>query len=286
MVISKSLNTRWIFYVQGMKQVKARKRFASDTKGKEESTAVLGSTPLLKAIMVNSVLHNMSVFLPHDKKFFDLFEELADKAVETAQLLVDLGANYRSSAPLPLDSDSRSSSLLQIREQLNVLEEEGDAIVHQIIQGLFYDHTRVTEEKGDIRYFAHNLDNVIDGVEKAVARLAFTPRPTIPEPVSEFAPIIFETTKEIKNAVCCLRDIRHSEIPLEECCIRINELENEADKLNRKWLRILMTTPTDDPNEVLTRLLLKEIVDILEDTMDNCEDVANILETFRLKGGI
>jgi len=37
---------------------------------------------------------------------------------------------------------------------------------------------------------------------------------------------------------------------------------------------------------VLTRLLLKEIVDILEDTMDNCEDVANILETFRLKGGI
>ena len=47
-----------------------------------------------------------------------------------------------------------------------------------------------------------------------------------------------------------------------------------------------MTTPTEDPNEVLTRLLIKEIVDILEDTMDNCEDVANILETFRLKGGI
>jgi uncharacterized protein Yka (UPF0111/DUF47 family) len=267
-----------------MKKGKSRKWFATNKKGK--AAAVLGSTPILEALLVNAVLHNMSVFLPHDKKFFDLFEDLADKAVETAQLLVDLGADYRSSEPLSLNSDSRSSSLLQIREQLNVLEEEGDTIVHQIIQGLFYDHTRVTEEKGDVRYFAHNLDNVIDGVEKAVARLAFTPRPTIPEPVSEFAPIILETTKEIKNAVCCLRDIRHSEIPLEECCIRINELENEADKLNRKWLKILMTTPTDDPNEVLTRLLLKEIVDILEDTMDNCEDVANILETFRLKGGI
>jgi uncharacterized protein Yka (UPF0111/DUF47 family) len=267
-----------------MKKGKARKWFTAKKKG--ETAAVLGFTPILEALLINSVLHSMSVFLPHDKKFFNLFEELADKAVETAQLLVDLGAQYRSSAPPPLDSDSRSSSLLQVREQLKVLEEEGDAIVHQIIQGLFYDHTRVTEEKGDVRYFAHNLDNVIDGVEKAVARLAFTPRPTIPEPVSEFAPIIFETTKEIKNAVCCLRDIRHSEIPLEECCIRINELENEADKLNRKWLKILMTTPTDDPNEVLTRLLLKEIVDILEDTMDNCEDVANILETFRLKGGI
>ena len=91
---------------------------------------------------------------------------------------------------------------------------------------------------------------------------------------------------EIKEAVSHLRNIRHNEITLEECCIKINELENEADKINRTWLKILMTTPTESPNDVLERLLLKEIVDILEDTMDNCEDVANILETFRLKGGI
>lgn len=268
-----------------MRTGKARKWFATLTKGEGE-TAVLGPPSIVRAFFINSVLHTMSVFLPHDKKFFDLFEELADKAVETAQLLADLGADYRSSTPPSLNSDSRSTNLSHVRGQLKVLEGEGDAIVHQIIQGLFYDHTRVTEEKGDIRYFMHNLDNVIDGVEKAVARLAFTPRPTIPEPVSEFAPIILEATEEIKKAVCCLRDIRHSELPLEECCIKINELENEADKLNRKWLKILMTTPTEDSNEVLTRLLLKEIVDILEDTMDNCEDVANILETFRLKGGI
>jgi hypothetical protein len=151
---------------------------------------------------------------------------------------------------------------------------------------LFYDHTRVTEEKGDIRYFLHNLDNVIDGIEKAVARLAFTPQLTVPEPVLEFAPIILETAQEISRAVTCLRDIRHSETTIETCCIRINELENKADKVNRKWLKQLMTTSVEDPNEVLTRLLVKEIVDILEDTMDNCEDVANILETFRLKGGI
>ena len=47
-----------------------------------------------------------------------------------------------------------------------------------------------------------------------------------------------------------------------------------------------MTTPTKSSDDVLERLLLKEIVAILEDTMDQCEDVANILETFRLKGGI
>jgi len=192
--------------------------------------------------------------------------------VEAAELLIELGINY--------------SELPQISEQLKALEEEADSVVHQIIQELFYDHTRVTEEKADIRYFAHNQDNVIDGIEKAVVRLTFNQRQTLPEPVSEFTPIILEATREIRTAVGCLRNIECEEKKLEACCIRINELENEADKINRKWLRMLMTTPVEDPNELLDRLLLKEIVEILENTMDECEDVANILETFRLKGGI
>jgi uncharacterized protein Yka (UPF0111/DUF47 family) len=206
--------------------------------------------------------------------------------VVSAQLLTTLTAEEPTLTSFALNPDDRSTTLIQVRDRLKAVESEGDSIIHEVIQGLFYDHTRVTEEKGDIRYFLHNLDNVIDGIEKAVARLAFTPQLTVPEPVLEFAPIILETTQEISRAVTCLRDIRHYETTIETCCIRINELENKADKVNRKWLKQLMTTSVEDPNEVLTRLLVKEIVDILEDTMDNCEDVANILETFRLKGGI
>jgi uncharacterized protein Yka (UPF0111/DUF47 family) len=237
-----------------------------------EGDPVVQSFSPITTILFSSAVLKMSMFLPRDKKFFDLFEELADKAVEAAGLLVDLGTNY--------------SALPQISEQLRMLEEDADSIVHQIIQGLYYDHTRVTEEKGDIRYFAHNLDNVIDGIEKAVVRLSFAQKQEAPESVTGFSPIIKEASEEIRTAVHCLRDLKCEEKTLETCCIRINELENEADKVNRKRLRILMTTPVEDPNELLDRLLLKEIVEILEDTMDQCEDVANILETFRLKGGI
>ncbi|KAF5429670.1 hypothetical protein C5S39_08610, partial [Candidatus Methanophagaceae archaeon] len=141
------------------------------------------------------------------------------------------------------------------------------------------------EEKADIRYFAHNLDNVVDGVEKAVNRLTFTrvEHKTIPEPVGEFATVILKAAQEIGNAVSCLSDLSAEGKTLEVCCVKINALENEADKINRKWLRILMTTPLKEPDEFLDRLLLKEIVDILEDTMDQCEDVANILDTFRVR---
>ncbi len=245
--------------------------FAATRKRVEGETKVRRFSPIA-AIIFSSVLHKMTVFLPRDKKFFDLFEELADKAVEAAELLADLRTKY--------------SELPQISEQLRMLEEDADSIVHQIIQGLYYDHTRVTEEKGDIRYFAHNLDNVIDGIEKAVVRLSFAQKQEAPESVAEFSPIITEASEVIRTAVHCLRNLKSEESTLNTCCIRINELENEADKVNRKRLRILMTTPVENPNAVLDRMLLKEIVEILEDTMDQCEDVANILETFRLKGGI
>lgn len=254
-----------------MKMGKMPSGFAATLRRVEGETKVRRFSPIT-AIIFSSVLHKMTVFLPRENKFFDLFEELADKAVEAADLLVDLGTKY--------------FDLPQISEQLRILEEDADSIVHQIIQGLYYDHTRVTEEKGDIRYFAHNLDNVIDGIEKAVVRLSFAQRQEVPDQVIEFSPIIKEASEEIRTAVHCLRDLKREESTLEACCIRINELENEADKVNRKWLRILMTTPVEDPNELLDRLLLKEIVEILEDTMDQSEDVANILETFRLKGGI
>ena len=251
-----------------MKRCKAQEVYASRRKGEEGYSLRFP----IKVVLLNSVLHKMSVFLPHDKKFFDLFEDLAEQAVIAAELLVELGADY--------------SRLSQISTRLRKLEEDADSIVHEIIEELFYDHTRVTEEKGDIRYFAHNLDNVIDGIEKAVVRLTFTQRQKAPEPVIEFSPIIVKAAEEIRGAVHCLRDIGGEESNLEARCIQINELENEADKIHRKWLRMLMTTPIEGDNGVLDRLLLKEIVEILEDTMDQCEDVANILETLRLKGCI
>ena len=126
-------------------------------------------------LLNSAIIPWMSVFLPHDKKFFEFFEALAGKAVDAAGLLVELSNDY--------------SKLEEVSTRLGILEEEADSIVHAIIEELFFDHTRVTEEKGDIRYFAHNLDNVIDGIEKAVNRLTFTQAPTPPEPVVEFAPL-------------------------------------------------------------------------------------------------
>jgi hypothetical protein len=228
----------------------------------------------LKRSLANSISTKTITFLPKEKKFFDLFEALAEKAMEAAHLLKELEQDYSN------------AKVVQISEELGVLEDAADDVVHQIITGLFYDHTRVTEEKGDIRYFAHNLDNVVDGVDKAVNRLTFARTETLPQAVKEFSAVIMEAAEEIEKGVICLRDMKREEKTLARCCIYINELEEKADKLNRKWLKKLLTVPPKDFEQMLNVYVLKEIIDILEDTMDQCEDVANILDTFRVKGGI
>jgi len=158
------------------------------------------------------VVYEKNISLLREKKFFGLFENLAGKAVEATELLGELKEDH--------------SKLSQISQVLNTLEDEADSVVHQIVQELIYDHSRDGEEKEDIRYFGHNLDNVVDGVEKAVNRLTFTRRQhkTLPEPISEFSTVILEASEEIRKAVSCLRNPSAEEKTLEACCIKINEL--------------------------------------------------------------
>ncbi len=212
------------------------------------------------------------MFLPKEKKFFALYQALSDKIIEAVCLFEKLKENY--------------NNLPQIAKEIKKLENEADDIVHKIFNQLLYDHTRVTEEKGDIKFFAHNMDNIIDSIEKAVNRLCVYKIDFLPKGVIEFIPVLKESAKEIQKGVECLKNLRKNEEELTKCCIKINELENKADQINRKWLEKVLGNPVKSAKDMRQIIALKEIIDILEYAMDQCEDVANILETFRLKGAV
>jgi len=209
-------------------------------------------------------------FLPREKKFFDLYDALTEKIVQAVNYLEKLEKNY--------------SQLPQIAEDINQLEDEADAIVHQIILNLHYDHTRVTEEKGDIRFFVHNMDNVVDAIEKGVNRLYIYRITDLPAVLKDFLPSLREAAQQIKIAVGCLRNIGKNDKTLADCIVKINDLENEADQINRNWLAKIMNSEYQEVKDFKKIFALKEVIDLLEYAMDQCEDVANILEAFRLKG--
>jgi len=210
------------------------------------------------------------MFFPRGKIFFDLYEKLAKKINEAVALLEGLEKDY--------------STLPEVAQDIDRLEDEADEIVHKVIGELLYDHTRVTEEKGDIRFFVYNMDNVIDSLEKVANRLNIYRIKDLPQPFIDFLPFLKEAAKQIELGVSSLKDIRKNDDVIASCCVKINDLENEADKVNRKWLAKIIREDFSDVDNFKKTLAVKEIVDALEYTMDQCEDVANILETLRLKG--
>jgi uncharacterized protein Yka (UPF0111/DUF47 family) len=66
---------------------------------------------------------------------------------------------------------------------------------------------------------------------------------------------------------------------------RLHELESEGDRVHRRALAELMGARADtlDDGAIVALLKWKEIFQLLEDTLDCCEDVAILFEHLRIK---
>src|SRR4030066_231492 len=79
--------------------------------------------------------------------------------------------------------------------------------------------------------------------------------------------------EEVVKGVRGLRNLKNSRSIL-DICIEINRLENEGDRIYRNALSVLFNSPSD-PIEIIK---WKDIYETLEEAIDTCEDVANIIE--------
>ena len=87
--------------------------------------------------------------------------------------------------------------------------------------------------------------------------------------------------EDIAASLVHLRDI--SREPLQSCWNRIDELESEGDRVNRRALADLYAFSDDDDSLARHVLTWKDIVDELERAMDGLEHVADAVESIVLK---
>lgn len=80
--------------------------------------------------------------------------------------------------------------------------------------------------------------------------------------------------KRVKK--CCGKPKRSENTKLiKEKIIEVNRIEDEGDIVYRNAIKKLFSENRDKPIEVI---IWKEIFGFLEDTLDACEDVANVIE--------
>jgi hypothetical protein len=201
--------------------------------------------------------------LPRDMRFFDLFEDASAKMVEAATALIDFLDHFE-------DVENKARALKDI-------EHRADTVIHEIMNELRKTFIPPLDRE-DIAALAESLDDVVDCIEDAAARMVLY-KVTEPTPASQrLARVILQMAEEIQKTLPMLRnkeDMRH----ILRATVEINRMENEADDIARVGLMELFDNPTD----VLHVIKWREIYEVLEDATDRGEDVANVLEGVVLK---
>ena len=95
---------------------------------------------------------------------------------------------------------------------------------------------------------------------------------------SDIADVLVNAVTEMSRAMVQLRNLKDRDAIL-RACMEINRYENEGDTLLRRAVARLFQE-SKDPMLVIK---WKDIYEFLEDAIDRCEDVANVVEGVALE---
>jgi uncharacterized protein len=199
--------------------------------------------------------------IPREEAFFDLFKNAAHNMIEGSRLLKDMMDDFRN----PIEKAKR----------IKDVEHIGDGITHEIARKL--NLTFITPiDREDIHDLASALDDILDVVEAIADRFVLYKVAAPSEPAIRLANVLYQASVEVGATVDLLGK---SHPAVTECSVRVNSLENDADRISRDAISLLFEKETDP----IAVIKWKEIYENFEAGTDRCEDVANILERIALK---
>ena len=201
---------------------------------------------------------------PKEDKFYKLFLEAAQNVNEGAIIL-------RGS----LDSLSDKESNVN---KIEDLEHNGDRLVNVVVKEL--NEAFITPiDREDIYSLIKKLDDILDLINSTMHRFLMYDINESTNEAKLLADMIVECTKHILELMDGLNSVSNKAKRTNEKIISIHKIESEADCLFRKTVAELFKSETN-PIEIIK---WKEIYQILENTIDKCEKIANTVEGVVIK---
>ncbi len=198
--------------------------------------------------------------VPQQREYFRLFSECVANLDAAAQLLVAFMSDFNHAK--------------RMANQMLELEHVGDKIVHDIVRRL--NKTFIAPlEREDIYDLAATLDEVLDSIEAAVDMMVLYHIEWPTKQAIDQAAVIAKQTAVLKTAI----DNLEKRKALDEHWIEVNRLENDGDRLYRDAVAELF----DGDLSCTDIIKWKDIYASLEQAIDACEHVANIIESIVLK---
>jgi predicted phosphate transport protein (TIGR00153 family) len=202
--------------------------------------------------------------IPREMKFFDMFDEVAAILTRAAEKFAQMVAQF----------DRLAERSYELRQE----EHACDDVVGRIIKAL--DRSFVTPfDREDIHTLATRLDDVLDNMEETAHRFEVF---RIEKPTSEavvLARIVQDCCNNLAAAIRLCRTMNQVE-QIQAHLREIGRLENEADRIYRDADSGLFANPPD----ILMLIKWRELYGWLEETVDACKDVAQIISEIVIKG--
>jgi predicted phosphate transport protein (TIGR00153 family) len=198
--------------------------------------------------------------LPRDEKFYDLFTELAKRLTASADHLHEM---FQTPAQL-------ASKVTTIKG----LEHEADNLTHDIIDRI--DRTFVTPfDREDIHELASELDDVIDLIDGAARRAQIFRIQATRPPAVVLSEVLARAAKTVEEGVRDMKNAKHVYAVSE----KLKVLEEEGDAVYHDAMGKLFGEGSD----AIEVIKWKDLYDKVEDALDRCEDVGNVLQSIALK---
>ncbi|MFA3783724.1 DUF47 domain-containing protein [Melioribacteraceae bacterium 4301-Me] len=198
--------------------------------------------------------------IPKEEKYFDHFNDMIDNTFEMATLIKELFSNSKLN--------------FEVQQRIFSLERRCDEVSDKILKRL--NKTFITPfDREDIVNLSHRIESTSDSLKALASRLEILNLERKIEGAQKLTDIIYLQVKNLHEAI---HELKHRNNTT-NLCKAVQDLESEADTVYKESMKNLFANETDP----IVLIKNKEILDMLEKTVDKLQLVANAILTIYVK---
>lgn len=192
-------------------------------------------------------------------EYFEMFEKGVAISLEAARALQAALVNQHI----------HGETLKSIKD----IEHKGDLHVHQCLRKI--DVAFITPiDRTDIVEIIKAIENLTDSIDAVANHIMILNVQESNVYLRKFVDYVVQSCEKLNELMEALKNFKKNHERIKECVVEVNRIEEEADRTYAEGMRRLFEKETD-PIAIIKK---KELYQLLEETIDCCEDVADLVE--------
>jgi predicted phosphate transport protein (TIGR00153 family) len=204
----------------------------------------------------------LSALMPREARFFTLFNQHAELVAEGGRAAAELVRRY--------SDEARRSELIG---RIGEVERRADKFTYETVSLLH--STFITPfDRNDIHRLISSMDDILDLIQDAAESMHLFDIQSLPPESLRMAELLEACCDRVKSAVALLDSMDNAPRAL-QLAQEIDGFESEADSVMRAGISKLFREEQD----VRQLIKHKNVYEYLENAIDKCQDVANVIES-------